>query len=455
MPEFHLLPVTAITALLVTAAANGGTSDILPDYIYGYAPVAMEATRSLLTAVPNASTVPGLAPINQFSYGNILATPDERIIIRPNADTLYTTAWLDLAQEPMILHVPDTGGRYYLMPMLDAYSNDFASIGSRTTGTGEGNYAIVGPFWRGTLPQGLSGVVDAPTNTVWLIGRTLVHGEADLASAAELTKQYKLVPLSAYPDFAATGVYTPPGNVPVTPPNPDFTGAPITNSPVFSKPQFFDVLSKIALRNPPPPPQLLQASRLVLDGFIHQNQLTPDTVTQADNAFAAKLRATVTQQNGWSINGGSYGTDYLERAAITRIGFGTNIPADAVYPSTTMDASGNPLVGTNSYVIHFVPGQTPPVRGFWSLTVYDENGFLVANSINRYAAGSETGLVPNADGSIDILLQNTAPATMQSNWLPTPTTAFSLTLRLYWPDEPVLNGTWTIPAVQPGAAGLP
>src|SRR5262249_652410 len=157
------------------------------DYIYGYAPVTLEAIRALLTAVPDATTAPGSAPINQFARQDKLADPSERLIVHPNADTLYTTAWLDLAAEPIILHVPNTNARYYLIAMLDAYSNEFASVGSRTTGNSEGNFAIAGPHWKGELPQGLSGVIRAPTNTVWLIGRTLVHGQEDLSAALTVT----------------------------------------------------------------------------------------------------------------------------------------------------------------------------------------------------------------------------------------------------------------------------
>jgi hypothetical protein len=166
------------------------------------------------------------------------------------------------------------------------------------------------------------------------------------------------------------------------------------------------------------------------------------------------LLATRTQQNGWSIDlaTGDYGTDYLKRAAIARFGLGANIAADAVYPSATSDAAGNALIGTTSYTIHFAAGQTPPVRGFWSLTVYDQSGFLVPNPINRYSVGSETGLAANPDGSIDILLQNAAPAALQSNWLPTPAGAFNLTLRFYWPEQPILDGTYVIPPVEPAAA---
>jgi hypothetical protein len=414
----------------------------------------MAAARSLFTAVPDATSSPGRAPINQLARLDALASPASRLIPRPNADTLYSLAWLDLAHGPMILHVPDTAGRYFLIPLYDAYSNEFASIGSRTTGDGEGDFAIVGPLWRGALPPDLAGVIRARTNTVWLIGRTLVRGVADLAAARAVTDQYQLVPLPAFPQFQATGSYTPPTNVPVTAPNPDFVALPITNAVGFSMPEFFNLLLDTSLRNAPPLPQLRQAAQFVHDGFVHRSELTPAVAAQAESALLEELLATRTQQNGWSIDlaTGDYGTDYLKRAAIARFGLGANIAADAVYPSATSDAAGNPLIGTTSYTIHFAAGQTPPVRGFWSLTVYDQSGFLIPNPINRYSVGSETGLAANPDGSIDILLQNAAPAALQSNWLPTPAGAFNLTLRFYWPEQPILDGTYVIPPVEPAAA---
>jgi hypothetical protein len=463
-PPISLPAVTillAISACTVPAAdaeptqiPNTDMPSILQDYIYGFAPVTMAATRSLFTAVPDATSSPGRAPINQLARLDTLATPASRLIPRPNADTLYSLAWLDLAHGPMILHVPNTAGRYYLIPLYDAYTNEFASIGSRTTGDGEGNFAIVGPLWRGALPADLAGIIHAPTNTVWLIGRTLVRGVGNLAAARAVTDQYQLVPLPAFSQFRATGSYTPPISVPVSPPNPDFVALPITSAVGFAMPEFFDLLLDTSLRNPPPLAQLRQAAQFVRDGFVHQSELTPAVAAQAESAFLDELQATRTQQNGWSIDlaTGDYGTDYLKRAAIARFGLGANIAADAVYPSATSDAAGNALIGTTSYTIHFAAGQTPPVRGFWSLTVYDQSGFLVANPINRYSVGSETGLAANPDGSIDILLQNSAPAALQSNWLPTPADAFNLTLRLYWPEQPILDGTYVIPPVEPAAA---
>src|SRR5262249_11170012 len=207
---------------------------------------------------------------------------------------------------------------------------------------------------RGGLAQGLSGVIQAPTNTVWLIGRTLVHGQEDLSAALTVTTKYQLIPLSAYPKFLETGNYTPPTNVPVDPPNSDFKGVPVASSPVFSKPEFFDVLAADALRNPAPRDQEPLASLLVLDGFVHQNQLTPDIVKQARCAFIARLADSSKMQNGWSknLNVGNYGKDYTLRGAVALFGLGANIPADAVYANAIVDISGNNLDGNNRYVIH-------------------------------------------------------------------------------------------------------
>jgi hypothetical protein len=437
------------------AAATSSAPSIFKDYIYGYAPVAMAATRAIQTAVPDNSKQ-GQAPINQFDYQRALSTPSDRLVIRPNADTLYTTAWLDLGSEPIVLHVPDTAGRYYLIPMLDAYSNQFAAVGSRTTGTREGNYAIVGPRWRGSVPESVNGVIHAPTNTVWMIGRTLVNGESDLQDAVAVTSQYNLIPLSSYPQFLRSGRYTPPTGVPVTPPNPDLVAFPVTSSLGFSKPEFFDVLVKYALENAPAQ-QFLQAWVLALDGFLHQNQLTSDVISEANSAMNNELQATAKDENGWSFhpNIGNYGAEYLLRAAVAKFGFGTNVPEEAVYMSTDKDITGASLSGTTSYVIHFAPGQTPPEKGFWSVTVYGRDGFFVENAIRRYDVGSQTGLVTNPDGSLDIFLQASEPQTMQSNWLPVPAAPFNLTLRIFWPEQSVLDGTWTPPTLSSTNAPRP
>jgi hypothetical protein len=456
-----LLLTTAITSPVraQTCPTAPTQSPILCSYIYGYAPIAIEATRSVATAVSDASTE-GFAPVNQLARSTHLPTAADKLIVRPNADVLATQAWLDLSFEPMILHLPDSGGRYYLVPMLDAYSNVFKSLGSRTTGTGAGDYAIVGPNWQGRLPSTLAGVVHAPTNMVWILGRTLVHNQADLANAVAVTSQWQLMPLTAYPQFLLTGSYIPPVNVPITPPNPRFALPPIGSGPGFSSPDFFDELLKVSLKNPPPPQQEPLAAVLVGEGVLLQSLVTQDVESQAIAAFTGENN-TEQQVNGWRFNlqGGNFGDNYLLRGTIARFGIGQNIPADAVYLHTSSDINNSPLDGSKAYVIHFTPDQVPQVNGYWSITVYGPLGFLIPNPIGRHSRGSESGLVSNADGSIDILLQSTAPTTLQSNWLPTPPTPvggkpfqFNLTMRLYEPGDAILNGTYTPPTVTPVAA---
>ena len=425
-------------------------ADVLVAYIYGYAPVAIAATESIQTAVPDANSVPGEAPVNQFAYIKTLATPDAKTVIRPNADTIYTTAWLDLREQPMVLSLPAVPDRYYVIPLYDAYTNQFYSFGPRTTGSAAGDYLIAGPGWSGTVPQGITAVVRAPTPTLWVIGRTLVRGPDDLPDAVAVTTQYRLIPLDQYGTS-----YTPPSNVPVQPPDPDFVASPVTNAPGFQSPEFFGVMQPFILANPPPANQrpLVASFRPV---FEHPDALTPRIVQLALAAMSVAIEASTTKVNGWSYSLalGSYGENYLLRAAVARYGLGANGKDDAVYASCSTDAAGNALDGSTDYTIRFPAGQLPPVSGFWSITVYDQDGFLVANPINRYAVGSETGLVADADGSLTIQLRNTAPPPQspQANWLPVPAGPFSLTLRMYWPQGPVLNGYYVIPAVEAAGA---
>jgi hypothetical protein len=449
----RFLATTALAGVLLPSLAGAGQGvpsqkEVINGYIYDYASTVFKATRDVATAVPNNQG--GGAPINQFHYATTLSTPADRTVIRPNADTLYTSGWLNLWAQPIVLHVPDTTGRYYLIPIYDAYTNEFASIGTRTTGAGAGDYAIIGPGWSGVLPPGLSGVVRAPTNAVWALGRTLVRGPDDLANAAALTKLYTLTPLSHYGK-----PYKPPTNVKVTPPNPDFVGQPIPAAPGFSEPEYFTYNAKFLHQNPPSPSQEALALRY-RNVAAHEDLLTQDLINQAKQEMAAAASASAITVNNWKLNlkTGDYGTNYALRAAVALGGFGANAAVDAVYPSTSVDGTGAPLIGANSYTIHFPAGQLPPAQGFWSITCYDQTGFLVANPINRYDVGSETGLQPNSDGSLDIVLQATAPATNVTNWLPTPAGApFNLTLRIYWPAQNVLNGTYVIPPVVANTGG--
>ena len=443
--------VVAQNALALHDLPFGILSRMLTAYIYGYAPVAAWATERIQTAVPDANTVGGRAPVNQFAYSKKLATPSATTVVRPNADTIYTLAWLDLNEQPMVISLPAVPDRYYVIPLLDAYTNQFNSTGTRTTGNGPGDYLIAGPRWSGRPPPGITQVIRAPTPTVWVIGRTLVRGPDDLSAAVAITFQYRLIPLDKYGTD-----YVPPSNVPVTNPEPQFIppeGQPATAAEGFAEPTFFQAMQSVIAANPPPLNQrpLVASFRAV---YANADLLTAQIVTAAQAAMSAALATSAKTVNEWSyqLGIGTYGEHYALRAGVALFGLGAVNEEDAVYASCHTDATGAPLDGSKgNYQIRFPSGQLPPVnpQAFWSITVYDQNGLLVENPINRYVAGSETGLVPDADGSVTIHLRNTAPPSSipQANWLPVPDGPFNLTLRMYWPDTAALN-TYEIPAVQ-------
>lgn len=466
-------------SLVCTASAepsvlpHGNTTQIAGDvYIYGFPLVLMDITRGQLTAVPE----PGLrqAPVNQFLHASGTPTPRFAMVVSPNVDTLYSSAFLDLAKEPVVLSVPDTGGRYYLMPVVDAWSNVIASPGSRTTGTGAGNFLITGPGWDGPVPAGMSRI-RSPTTMVWLIGRTLVNTSdpADFAEARATQVRFTLTPLSAWGT-----TYTPPTSVPVDPAVDPVT-APADQVANMTPAQFYTRLGRLLANNPPPAADAAMVQEMAGLGMIpgtsfDGNSTDPETrdalAQGAADGFerivtaAHASRSATASTNNWLIMNysGSYGTRYLERAATAWTLAGANLPEDCVYSQVDADAEGLPLSGTNRYVIHFTAHGTPPVRGFWSITMYNNRQFLVNNPIGRYAVGDRTPLQYNADGTLDIFIQQDSPGRdRESNWLPAPPDGFNLFLRQYWPSEDILSRKWIPPAVvrvtqtPPAGAGTP
>lgn len=423
-------------------------------YIYGYPLVTMDLTRQVMTNVESPQD--NHAPMGQFY--NLDKYPDASFhdVTTPNADTLYSTAWIDLSKEPYILHVPDENGRYYLMPLLDAWTNVFADPGTRTTGTKAANFAITGPEWKGTLPPDVKEYKSA-TNLVWVLGRTYSTGTPeDYKAVNELQKQYTLTPLSSYGK-----PYTPPkGTI-----NPDID----TKTPVrdqvnkMSAAVFLKNLAKLMKDNPPVPEDAPILEKMAKIGIVPGKEFDPNSLDPAiAHAFervprlALEKIATYQKEVGKNVNGwvfaenlGRYGTNYLKRALVTIIGLGANLPQDAIYPYANVDDAGQPLIGLNNYVIHFPKDQLPPVKGFWSITLYNEQLFFVPNPINRYSIAGRDPLKFNPDGSLDIYIQNTTPGTeRESNWLPSPEGKFALILRMYWPEEAVINGTWKPPVIQ-------
>jgi hypothetical protein len=426
-------------------------------YIYGYPLVTMEMTRRVMTNVTRPEGQH--APMGQFANLREYPTAAFRDVTAPNADTLYSAAWLDLSREPYVLSIPDAKGRYYLMPMLDAWTNVFQVPGTRTTGTKAQRYAITGPGWRGTLPRGVT-EYKSPTNLVWIIGRTYCSGTPeDYKAVHEFQDQLSLVPLSAYGK-----TYTPPlGHVD---PSMDTKTAVRDQVNALDAETFFKLMVDLMKQNPPAAadaPILARMSRIgIVPGHdFDMTKLDPTTAAalqSVPNLGKAKIMSSLpslaTRVNGWGImlKTGVYGTDYLDRTVITAFGLGANRPEDAVYPTSLADEAGKSYDGANKYVMHFDKGQLPPVRGFWSLTMYNGEFFFVENSLNRYTLSQRDKLKFNSDGSIDLYLQASNPGPdKEPNWLPAPDGKFVLMLRLYWPNETapsVLNGTWKPPAVQ-------
>jgi hypothetical protein len=430
-------------------------------YIYAYPLVTMSVTKNSMT--DNGKR------INQFTHISKFPDYTFKDIVRPNVDTLYSFAWLDLTHGPLILSVPDTKGRYYLMEFMDAWTNVCASIGKRTTGTSAQDFVIVGPHYTGTLPEDMK-IITCPTNMVLILARTQTNGKTNYDFVRKIQAGYKLTRAAAptahgeYFDFAQ---HEPSG---ACPPKPwrrlgrihSEVGtalgkhkAPVDEVDSMNAETFYTVFARELHDNPPSK----QDSALLADfkkiGIIPGKKIDIQSPALNDAIKPAQKEifdiATLGQRvNGWSVmrDIGTYGTRYLLRAQIAHIGIGANLPEDALYPTAYFDGNGKPLTGKNKYVIHFDKGQLPPANAFWSITMYNAESFLIKNKLDRYALGDRDKLKFNADGSLDIYIQYDSPGKdKESNWLPAPQGEFNVSMRIYWPKESVLNGTWNPPAI--------
>jgi hypothetical protein len=422
-------------------------------YVCGYPLVTMEMTRRVLTNVAQVEGTRG--PMGQVIKMRAYPDASFRDVTAPNADTLYTTSFFDVGDEPWVLSVPDMKGRYFLLPFLDGWTNVFSVPGSRTTGTQAQTFAITGPGWSGVVPEGLT-QLKSPTAIVWHLGRIYCTGTPeDYAEVHALQDAFKLQPLSTWgKDY--------------TPPDGKVDPAIDMKKPVrdqvngLSTVEFFTLLADLMKRNPPAPADAPALERFKAIGLIpgqgfdgkaldsRWDRLLPQLSYDRIMLHAMSLK----RENGWlfTTKTGLYATNYLQRAFITAVGLGANRPQDAVYPMSQRASLLEAYEGENTYTLRFEKGQLPPVRGFWSLTMYDEQVFFVANPINRYSMSLRTNPKFESDGSLVILIQNENPGPdKEANWLPAPKGKFHLMLRLYWPDEnepSILDGSWVVPAVK-------
>ncbi len=426
-------------------------------YTYFYPLVTMDITRKQLTNVEAGKSEIG-GPMNWFNNIAAFPTADMRAVVRPNFDTLYSSAWLDLTKEPVVVSAPDTGGRYYLLPMLDMWTNVFASPGSRTTGTQAGNFLITPPGWSGTVPAGVTRI-DAPTPYVWVIGRTKTDGPPDYEAVHKIQAGYKITPLSGWGATATEPTVK-------IDPNIDMKTPPKMQVDTMAADKYFSYAAELLKLHPPQitdQPIVAQMKRIGIEPGKSFDFASLDPTVQkaleqapadAQKLMEWKVPSLARVANGWSMNTdtmGVYGNYYLKRAIVAQMGLGANLPEDAIYPINLGDASGKPLDGANSYTLHFHKSNFPPVSAFWSVTLYDKEGFQIANPLNRFAVSSWMPFKMGEDGSLDLYFQNASPgADKEANWLPAPKGQFTLTMRLYGPESDALTGRWNPPPVVRG-----
>ncbi|TWB04449.1 DUF1254 domain-containing protein [Bradyrhizobium stylosanthis] len=429
-------------------------------YIYAYPIVTMDVSMRQSTNVPNAGAIPLRAPVNQFAHARTYPRAEDRDVVRYNFDTLYSPVWLDLTREPIVLSVPDTDGRYYLLPMLDMWTDVFSVVGSRTTGTEAQNFVLTPPGWSGTLPEQTTKIV-APTPVIWILGRTQTNGPADYDNVHKIQDGYKLTPLSQWGKASTAAASAP------TDPSIDNKTPPFVQVNGMNGVAVLGRLAELMAKHPPHPndyPILFRMRQIGLEpGKPFDAAKLDPSLVKTINAAAKEALVDLEQSgksgagiglhvNGWfyqTSTVGTYGTAYKLRAMGALIGLGVNLPEDAVYPASFVDSDGKPYSGTGRYVLHFDKGKLPPANAFWSVTLYDKDGFQAPNALNRFAIGDRDKLRFNDDGSLDIYLEHEPPEPdKMANWLPAPAGEFNLAMRLYSPQRAALDGTWTPPPIK-------
>ncbi len=425
-----------LLAMLLSVPAAAETADVAlarDAFRFGFPIYEMARTRA--AAITRQ-------PINVLVHRRTLANDTSREVTTPNNDTLYSSAWLDLSNGPVILTMPALPDRYHSAALMDLFTDNFAILGTRANLGKGGRFVIAGPGWTGAKPDGAA-LVRSPTNDVWLLIRTVVDGPADLERARAAQEGYGLQATSPAQLVKLTAIPTAPDAA-----------------------TFFDVVGAMLARAPVPPQHRVRLNRLAATGLksgATWASLSPSqqAVWQANfPAFVAELRGGLslagTIHDGWSYpaaNTGNFGQDDRTRSLIALGGLAALPPVEAMYLTARTDGAGQPLDGTHSYRLH-IPAGGVPVGAFWSLTMYqvenDGRLFFTPNPQHRFGIGDRTpGLVTNTDGSIDIGIGNVRPAGIaEPNWLPAPAGPFRTVLRAYLPKAPLLTGKWHLPPIE-------
>lgn len=418
-----------------------------------YAYPLYEMCRMRAATSPQRTDAAGEAPkplrwCNVFTHARQLLGAGKSRVVTPNNDTLYTNAWLDLGEGPLVIDVPDTAGRYYVLGLLDFFTNPFAHLGQRLTGTAARAFVVTPPGWRGTLPAAFDAPgarIEAPTRWLWIIGRLLVDGPQDVPAVNALQDGFRVRTLA---DWEAGRASVPRAFDPACDPKAPLTAA------------HFAAQVNAALRDDAPPAddaaQLARYASLGIGpgaGALDDSQRA--ALQAALDTVLPRLREAQsgrTTASGWvqmPLVEGSFGDDHLARALIALKYIGMLESREATYPMAWHDAAGEPLTGQRRYTLRFAPDALPPVDAFWSLTMYDTRDYmLVDNPIDRYAVGDRTpGLRRDADGGLTLHIQHARPEgeAARANWLPAPEGSFYLCLRAYVPRAELLDGRYQLP----------
>jgi hypothetical protein len=415
-------------------------------YLYGYPIVDMyKQMHNETHRLPGDQQV--YAAVNRlYRYPDIVGPDTAGNLRAPNNDTLYYSGWFDISAEPLIIHTPDTAGRYFTIAVTNLYA-EVEHIGRRTTGTAEAYFALIGPHWEGELPAGVK-AISVESEQGWLLGRMLVDGPEDFSAAMALVDDIWLAPLSEFTPGRRPGI---PAELSADEINP------------LSNLAFFEVLNNSLKRLPSRAAEAALMRQFDLIGVGRHSNFKPEdlspgarrglerAVADGEAIVQAATQRTIPDYNGWMISRkiGRYGFSYMHRASVARGGYG-NLPEESLYPAMVFDSAGELLEGSRLYQLHFAAGELPPVNGFWSLAAYRLSDLqLEDNSIQRYSIGDRTqGLNYNADGSLTLALQHSQPADPKVNWLPVPEGMFMIVMRLYEPSAAALGNDYLLPRLE-------
>jgi len=424
-------------------------------YVYGYPMV--DSYRIQYAYFVDAKNPEYKAPWNQLKNIPRVYTPDDKAVQTPNSDTPYSMLGMDLRTEPLVLTVPAIEkGRYYSIQLIDAYTFNFAYIGSRATGNEAGSFLIAGPGWMGETPNGVKKVIRSETELALAVYRTQLFDPGDLDNVKKIQAGYKVQPLSAFLGQPA----------PKSAPAIAFI-KPLTPETQKTSPEFFAVLNFLLTVCPTIPSEKELMARFAKIGVgagkpFEPSKLAPELKKAVEDGMAdawaeyGKLQKRIDAKEVTS--GDMFGTrehlknNYLYRMAAALLGIYGNSKQEAMYPIYAVDGDGKKLEGANRYTLRFGRGELPPVDAFWSLTMYGlPESLLVANPLNRYLINSPMlpKLKNDADGGLTLYFQNESPGKdLETNWLPAPKGPFMMAMRLYWPKEAALDGKWTAPPLK-------